>query len=292
MAKETPLQETSPHSSVLQALILFATIMSGVVAAIAIVGGATSFYNQYFGWREVEQSKIESIAPMQPKQYFDDKLGVPTQAEDLPIGYRVYTYSRRGWWATAYVNKDSIVDHLVITACGVEGFHPTIRQTVIDRSFVLGKDKLSPAISSTGHSDATYDYFSRGASAPTYFYDIYPAYGFRNMQGTVVGFDEICGQIKFPAGIMGKLLSSKVDGETDFSDSQLKSFRSGVVVTTYGISSPNPKIPIEDLPRPMGVTYRSTGAIQGRIKIDKREDQTKEINTLEDYTYILNKNLH
>jgi hypothetical protein len=228
-------------STPIKAIQLAGIVFAAVIAAQGVYGLLTSYYEQVVGWKATEQSNINKLAPNESLEYVTSVLGTPQLKLGKVAGYQKYIFKERGYWVVAYVNDDSTVKHLIFTSCQGDDLKPVIRSNPVGPPIKLGESTLSSVRYDTHNAIRNKDdykrhYFMRAATAPTYYIDEHILGAASNYQNVYVGHVEFCGGIKLPEDINSTLVSSS--SAEAFSDDQLKIFRSGIIINTYGISAP------------------------------------------------------
>lgn len=224
--------------------------MTAILSSISLYSYGISYYRNSVGWKAVEQSKIDKLAPTTSIEYISSVLGTPVLDQKVSETETETIYKSRGYWVYLISNSsDKSLKSISITAC--EDFQPEIKNNPVGNSIKLGVTRMNEVatnIIATQKDDFqiqhplpnAYHYHISGATAPSYFFDEY-SYGNPSRYQTVyAGVSEVCGNLyditredfEFIEAMNGK--NELTEGEIN----KLKELRSALVVNTVTILAP------------------------------------------------------
>jgi hypothetical protein len=263
---------------------IVSSVLTLAIAAGTVFSLTTNFVENNILWRNVEQDKIDKLAPTQTINYFNSVLGEPNVKKGHTEKISTYIYRERGYWIEAFVDHEGVVQLMDITACGEEGFYPIIKNNPVGYEIVLGKTKM---IATTGkdvwqwnkdNGSLLIHYFMRGATAPSYYYDEYYGGNPSNYQTVFSGHNELCGYLILPNDISDLMSTS---GKGNLSEEQVERLRKNVSINTFAVSAPSYSLKLGDAMKNIGeggigVSYVDEGVLMPTKKIDKIDEKFKE----------------
>lgn len=211
-------------------------VLSLAVVAATVFSFTSTYIQEKILWKNIEQSKIDKLAPTQTLAYFNSVLGEPNTKE-VRGKIAKYIYRERAYWVEAFADESGIVQAMDVTACGEEGFYPVIKNNPVGGQIVLGKTKM---VHTTPKDRSSWSfkthYFQKQATAPSYYYDEYYSGGASSYQTVFTGHNELCGYLVLPTDILKTL--TDLDKSTSLSEDQINRLRQNVNINTFAVTSP------------------------------------------------------
>ncbi len=224
-------------------LTMLNALLALVVALGTISAPVGSFIAENITWRSIEQAKVEKLAPTETVAFFNSVLGEPNIKSETRTGMTRYIYRERGYWVEAMTPKeDDTVLVMSITACGEDGFYPTINNNPAGKPVVLGRSKMIDTTYKPLRRDGSereafkVHYFLRAATAPSYYYDEYGGDALTNYQTVYTGFNDLCGYIALPKDIIDTMGIGSNSGK--LTDEQINRMRGNITINTFAVTAP------------------------------------------------------
>lgn len=264
-------------------------VLSLSIAAGTVFTFAANYVHTSILWKEVEQRKIDELAPTQTVSFFSSLLGEPNVKTVLDDITR-YVYKERGYWVEVFSDRHDIVQMFDITACGDEGFYPRIKNNPVGGELIIGKSKMidttgsEPWVWNGANSALKVHYFQRGATAPSYYYDEYYGGNPSNYQTVFTGHNELCGYLVLPSDISAQMNAAPI-GKNPLNAEQTHRLRSATVINTFAITAPSFELKVKELENiadgGMGVSYVDEGVLMSAR--DLVSDRHKDIPPMKDF---------
>src|SRR5215207_389144 len=220
---------------------VFLTGVAGLIVAITVVAGAAIYVggavNDKWFWQDDEYEKLHSLRAGFTLDYFESVLGPPVFSRPASQGpYRESTFRGREYWVQA-ISKDGVVELYATTSCD-DDFHPSFRIPNSGNRITLRRTHLADA-----YADPRVQYFTSGATAPPYYYEIGPQGNPTFYKSFIWGIDGACwpqGPAFALHGLLdfGKAESGVYNGYAKNGGQAVRRFREAAIVNTFVETAP------------------------------------------------------
>lgn len=239
-------------------LVLFASVLVSSVVVLVTAGfHVARWYSHRFDWRTREYTRLTSLKAGYTLAKFRATLGPPLFQRKLsrvvpqPFSERARwqrvlvesSFGGRDYWVQTVSDPSGTVLSYAVTACGTD-FTPTFRGPYGSFRVTLNRSTFDRVVPWHTAGELKSIYFPSGATANSFFYDVMYGGNPLDYKSFAWGLDDACPDwFPFYEGLYKKGLipfgkAWSYSGPTKHGGSQVRRFRSSVVINTYAETAP------------------------------------------------------
>lgn len=209
-------------------IVVVVFFLSSFFTIIQGLSWVANFYQNKINWRQEEYHKINSVRAGMNVGKFSEVFGSPTFTRSSKENLIENIYKKRDYWVQTISEPSSRVLLYSVTSCS-RNFKPDIDPNPLHRKIVLNESTFE----SIGSDPSEVKYYSRVATANSYFYDTYGGGNPTDYKTVSIGINDVC-----ELNELSVYPQNRYAEPINLSDNDIKKFRSAAKINTYSETAP------------------------------------------------------